>query len=148
MEAPSSGTASPEAPPDEALTAETPFPAAQPPEEPVQETLQFVEPPPPEPPSREPLPSEPVAPLTALPTLEEMIPEDLRRKFIQVICGKDAEFYDLVIARLDEIQSWPQASGYLRELFEINEIDPFDETAIMFTNLVQHHCDQSRLERQ
>lgn len=91
----------------------------------------------------------PVAPVfLPPPSLKEMIPSGLRRRFVNVICGKDAEFYDLVIARLDEIYSWPQASTYIRELFEINRIDPFNDTAIAFTDVIQKRCDQSRTAQQ
>lgn len=76
------------------------------------------------------------------PTLEDMIPADLRRRFVTVICGRDAEFYDLVIARLNDIQSWSEAAAYIRELFEINNIDPFNETAVAFTDIVQRRCDR------
>jgi len=92
---------------------------------------------------------EPVPPLPPqTPSLREMIPGNLRRRFVNVICGKDAEFYDLVIASLDEMHSWPQASTYIRELFEINSIDPFNDTAIAFTDVVQKRCDQSRMAQQ
>ncbi len=57
-------------------------------------------------------------------------------------------FYDLVIDRLDEIHSWPQASSYIRELFEINSIDPFNDTAIAFTDVIQKRCDQSWMAQQ
>lgn len=83
------------------------------------------------------LPPEPLA----LVPLNSMIPSDLRRRFINVICGRDAEFYELVIARLDEMRSWSDASTYIRELFEINNIDPFNETAVAFTDLIQKRCE-------
>jgi hypothetical protein len=136
-------TAEEEKPIDVAPPVETPFPeepAAElqaqeivMPPGPVQESLQFVDP----------LPANPLPP--AAQRLEEMIPSDMRRRFVQVICGRDAEFYDLVIARLDEMQSWQQAAAYVRELFEINNIDPFDATAIAFTDIVQQRCKQCEM---
>jgi hypothetical protein len=93
-----------------------------------------------EPPSAEEPKLEPTAPL--VPSLNETIPADMRRRFVNVVCGKDAEFYDLVITRLDEMRSWPDASAYIRELFEINGIDPFDEIAIAFTDIIQKRCGQ------
>ena len=112
--------------------------------EPVQQLPVVAEPVQPQ--SVEPEPVPLLAPLT--PSLREMIPGNLRRRFVNVICGKDAEFYDLVIARLDEMHSWPQASMYIRELFEINSIDPFNDTAIAFTDVVQKRCDRSRMAQQ
>ncbi len=69
--------------------------------------------------------------------LQSMISEDQRRRFINVICDKDEAFYELIIARLDEIQTWSEASEYIRELFEINSIDPFHRVAVTFTDIVQ-----------
>jgi hypothetical protein len=54
-----------------------------------------------------------------------------------VLCDRDGDFYDLVIARLNEMHRWPDAAGYVRELFEINSIDPFRDEAIEFTDIVQ-----------
>jgi hypothetical protein len=69
--------------------------------------------------------------------LQSMITEEQRRRFINVICDKDEAFYELIIARLDEIQTWSEASDYIRELFEINSIDPFHRVAVTFTDIVQ-----------
>jgi len=69
--------------------------------------------------------------------LQSMITEDQRRRFIHVICDKDEAFYELIIARLDEIRTWSEASDYIRELFEINSIDPFHRVAVTFTDIVQ-----------
>jgi hypothetical protein len=69
--------------------------------------------------------------------LQSMISEDQRKRFINVLCDKDEAFYELIIARLDEIQSWSEASAYIRELFDINSIDPFHHVAVTFTDIVQ-----------
>jgi hypothetical protein len=69
--------------------------------------------------------------------LPSMITEDQRKRFINVLCDKDEAFYELIIARLGEIQSWSEASAYIRELFEINSIDPFYHVAVAFTDIVQ-----------
>ncbi len=110
-----------------------------PPAETIQGSLSFMEFLPAE-------PEIPVAPSSL--SLKETIPGTLRRRFINVICGKDEEFYDLVIARLDDMHSWPEASTYIRELFEINSIDPFNDTAIAFTDIIQKRCDHSRMAQQ
>jgi hypothetical protein len=69
--------------------------------------------------------------------LQSMISEDQRKRFISVLCDKDEVFYELIVARLDEIPTWIEASAYIRELFEINSIDPFHHVAVMFTDIVQ-----------
>jgi hypothetical protein len=92
-------------------------------------------------PTPEPVPP-PIPDAPSVPSLRDTIPADLRRRFINTICGKDAEFYDLVITRLDDMRSWGDASTYIRELFEINSIDPFDQTAVAFTDAIQKRCEQ------
>lgn len=69
--------------------------------------------------------------------LARVIRPDQRKRFITVLCDRDADFYDLVIARLNDMTSWQEASGYLRELFDINAVDPFCNEAIAFTDIVQ-----------
>jgi hypothetical protein len=76
-------------------------------------------------------------PPVQLPDLTHIITPDQRKKFIAVLCDRDGDFYDLVIARLNEMHRWPDAAGYVRELFEINSIDPFRDEAIEFTDIVQ-----------
>ncbi len=79
----------------------------------------------------------PVSGTRAFPDLNEFIAPEQRKRFIQTICDRDRDFYDLIIARLNEIHSWKEASGYIRELFEINTIDPFHDVAVQFTDIVQ-----------
>jgi hypothetical protein len=79
----------------------------------------------------------PLPPPVRLPDLTHIITPDQRKRFITVLCDRDREFYDLVIARLNEMRKWPDAAGYVRELFEINSIDPFRDEAIEFTDIVQ-----------
>jgi hypothetical protein len=130
-EAPEYPTSTPEVMPEELQTESGPEDTA-PAQEIVPEPAPIeIEAPAEAPPPPPPLP---LSPLTS------MIPPDLRKRFVHVICGKDAEFYELVIARLDEMRSWPDASTYIRELFEINSIDPFNETAVAFTDLIQKRC--------
>ena len=54
-----------------------------------------------------------------------------------MLCDRDAQFYDLMIARLNQMGSWQEATGYVREIFEINAIDPFQDEAIAFTDIIQ-----------
>jgi hypothetical protein len=82
------------------------------------------------------LPLEPPPPVQ-LPDLTHIITPEQRKRFIAILCDRDADFYDLVIARLNEMRGWHDAAGYVRELFEINSIDPFRDEAIEFTDIVQ-----------
>ena len=82
------------------------------------------------------LPLAPLAP-AALPDITQVITPEQRKRFINVLCDRDAQFYDLMIARLNQMDSWQEATGYVREIFEINAIDPFQDEAIAFTDIIQ-----------
>jgi hypothetical protein len=76
-------------------------------------------------------------PPVEFPDLTHSITPEQRKRFIAVLFDRDAYFYDLVIARLNEMRGWHHAAGYVRELFEINSIDPFRDEAIEFTDIIQ-----------
>jgi hypothetical protein len=67
-----------------------------------------------------------------------MITPEQRRRFITVLCDRDADFYELILSRLNIMRTWNEASAYIRELFEINSVDPYRDEAITFTDIVQH----------
>ena len=90
----------------------------------------------PEPEEQLELPLAPPAPVS-LPDLTLIITPEQRKRFINVLCDRDAQFYDLMIARLNQIGSWQEATGYVREIFEINAIDPFQDEAIAFIDIIQ-----------
>jgi len=69
--------------------------------------------------------------------LERMITPEQRKRFIAVLCDRDADFYELVISRLNIMRTWSEAAAYIRELFEINSVDPWRDEAITFTDIVQ-----------
>ena len=74
---------------------------------------------------------------TPRPNLERMITLEQRKRFITVLCDRDADFYELIISRLNIMRTWSEAAAYIRELFEINSVDPFRDEAITFTDIVQ-----------
>jgi hypothetical protein len=74
----------------------------------------------------------------AHPPLDKMITPEQRRRFITVLCDRDADFYELILSRLNIMRTWNEASAYIRELFEINSVDPYRDEAITFTDIVQH----------
>jgi len=82
------------------------------------------------------------------PDLRRMITEGQRKRFISVLCDRDADFYDLIVIRLNSMRTWHEASAYIRELFEINSIDPFKEEAITFTDIVQQRFETDVRSRQ
>jgi hypothetical protein len=72
-----------------------------------------------------------------LPDLTIVITPEQRKRFVNILCDRDADFFDVMISRLNQMDSWQDAKGYVRELFEINTIDPFQDEAIEFTDIIQ-----------
>jgi hypothetical protein len=50
-----------------------------------------------------------------------------------------------VIAALNRITSWSEASAYLQELFQMNGLDPYAEEVIAFTDAIQHRYMSGRV---
>jgi len=72
-----------------------------------------------------------------LPQLEEVIPEEQRSLFVKRVFKKDEAFYAAVIAALNSISTWHEASAYLQELFQMNGLDPYADGVIAFTDVIQ-----------
>jgi len=74
---------------------------------------------------------------TRLPGLEEVISEEQRSVFVKKVFKKDEAFYAAVIAALNSISTWHEASAYLQELFQMNGLDPYADEVIAFTDAIQ-----------
>ena len=59
------------------------------------------------------------------------------KTFIKKVFQKDELLFRESLDQLNEMTDWKEASQYLQQLFLTNEIDPFSEVAIMFTDKVQ-----------
>jgi hypothetical protein len=88
---------------------------------------------------------EPVSPVPApgLPDLQKMIPSKSRTKFIRKVFRKDTDYYNAVIAELNAAATWQAASGYLRDFFALNKLDPFAEVVVEFTDLIHSRYGRS-----
>lgn len=73
------------------------------------------------------------------PGLEEAITDQQRKRFIKKIFHRDADYYQTVIAALEEMTDWEQAAAYLQEFYRTNELDPFSGDVVAFTDIVQKH---------
>jgi hypothetical protein len=74
---------------------------------------------------------------TGLPVFEELITDHQRKRFVKKIFHRDADYYQTVLAALQEMTGWEQASAYLQEFYRTNELDPFAGDVVEFTDVVQ-----------
>lgn len=63
--------------------------------------------------------------------------EKQRQRFIRHVFNKDQAYFFGVLATLNTLHSWDEAAGYLKQVYSINRLDPYSETVVEFTDLVQ-----------
>ncbi len=73
-----------------------------------------------------------------LPDLRSLIGEKQRQRFIRHVFNKDQAYFFGVLATLNTLRTWDEAAAYLKQVYSINRLDPFSETVVEFTDLVQH----------
>jgi hypothetical protein len=83
-----------------------------------------------------PLPPERPGP-EALPNLRSLIGEKQRQRFIRHVFNKDQAYFFGVIATLNTLRTWEEAATYLKQVYVINRLDPFDAPVVEFTDIVQ-----------
>jgi len=71
-----------------------------------------------------------------LPDLDELIPGNLRARFIRKIFSKNEQEYDDVIAALSGAETWKDASLLLNKLYNTSGLDPFDADVVEFTDTI------------
>jgi hypothetical protein len=59
------------------------------------------------------------------------------KTFIKKVFHKDDLLFRESLDQLNEMTDWKQASQYLQDIFITNDVDPFSEVAILFTDKVQ-----------
>jgi hypothetical protein len=59
------------------------------------------------------------------------------KTFIKKVFQKDDLLFRESLDQLNKMTEWKEASQYLQQIFLTNEVDPFSEVAIMFTDKVQ-----------
>ncbi len=91
-------------------------------------------------PEHSPAAPEPVGPIPGsvpdLPDLRILVSEKQRHRFIRKIFQKDQAYYYGVLATLNALPTWKEASAYLQQIYEINDLDPYAEDVIEFTDTV------------
>ncbi|MCK5573600.1 MAG: hypothetical protein KAJ12_12605 [Bacteroidetes bacterium] len=72
-----------------------------------------------------------------LPDLNDLISKRQRSRFIRKLFKKDKDYFDEVIEELNRTPTWKEASQYLTRVYEVNNLDPFSEDVIRFTDIIQ-----------
>jgi hypothetical protein len=72
-----------------------------------------------------------------LPDLRGLIGEKQRLRFVRHVFNRDQAYFSGVISTLNTLRTWDEASAYLKKVYAINRLDPFSESVVEFTDLVQ-----------
>jgi hypothetical protein len=71
-----------------------------------------------------------------LPDIMSVMTEEQRDVIGRRVFGSDVDFFVAIVGNLDGMRSWSEASAYLREVYSITGVDPFQPEAIEFTDVV------------
>jgi len=72
-----------------------------------------------------------------LPPLEGLITDLQRKRLVKKVFHRDAEYFLMVLSALDALSTWEETSVYLNDFFQTNELDPFSDDVVEFTDIVQ-----------
>lgn len=78
--------------------------------------------------------------LASVPELSDLtglINPDQRARFIRRVFRKDQAYYYGVVATLNTMRTWKEAASYLKQVYDINRLDPFAPDVVEFTDTVQ-----------
>jgi hypothetical protein len=73
----------------------------------------------------------------ALINLQSLFSPSEEKTFIKKLFHKDELLFREALDRLNLMEDWHDASKYLQEMYITNDVDPFSEEAILFTDKVQ-----------
>lgn len=76
------------------------------------------------------------APEIKLPDLNSFLDEKRKEKFVKKIFKRDEEKFYEAINKLNSINNWKEASAFIDSIFIENEIDPYSDEAVEFTDFV------------
>ncbi len=71
-----------------------------------------------------------------LPDLNSLLDEKMKEKFMKKIFKRNELKFQQAIEKLNSIDTWKEASAFIDSIFIENEIDPYSDEAIEFTDLV------------
>lgn len=69
--------------------------------------------------------------------LQSLFSPSEEKTFIKKVFNKDELLFREALDRLNMMADWREASKYLQEMYITNDVDPFSEEAILFTDKVQ-----------
>jgi len=69
--------------------------------------------------------------------LQSLFSPSEEKTFIKKVFHKDELLFREALDRLNLMEDWHDASKYLQEMYMTNDVDPFSEEAILFTDKVQ-----------
>lgn len=81
-----------------------------------------------------------------LPDLNGLIPGELRDRLIKSVFMNDVEYYGTIIAALGSFTTWAEASTYIDQLCEINDLDPSNLEMKEFSAAVKHRYSEGGKE--
>jgi hypothetical protein len=71
-----------------------------------------------------------------LPRLRDMIVDHARSRFVRRLFQRDEHRFNEVVDRLEGLPTWKEASGYLLELYQTIDLDPYDADMVAFTDTI------------
>ncbi len=77
------------------------------------------------------------ATLGELVNLHSLFSPSEEKTFIKKVFQKDELLFRESLDQLNRMTDWKEASGYLQQVFTTNDVDPFSEVGILFTDKVQ-----------
>jgi hypothetical protein len=69
--------------------------------------------------------------------LQSLFSPSEEKTFIKRLFNKDEFLFRDGLDRMNDMTEWHEASKYLQEMFITNDVDPFSEEAILFTDKIQ-----------
>jgi hypothetical protein len=69
--------------------------------------------------------------------LQSLFSPSEEKAFIKKVFHKDELLFREALDHLNQLASWHEASKYLQEMYMSNDVDPFSEEAILFTDKIQ-----------
>lgn len=73
---------------------------------------------------------------TVLRPLSDVMTREQERVFVNGLFGKDDAYFKAVLASLDELHTWKDAALYLSEFYRTNNLDPFADDVVEFTDVI------------
>jgi hypothetical protein len=80
--------------------------------------------------------------------LQSLFSPSEEKTFIKKIFDKDELLFRETLDQINKMTSWGEASQYLRQVFLTNDVDPFSEVAILFTDKIQRRFQPGEDETQ